>query len=228
MYPLVAICFHLGYNNRFNEFTPYIDNVLQICPNADLYITYREDPDPSNMCLSKYPRAKFFKSVRGCDIGAFLRQIQAMIHSQKTYDYVFKLHTKSNNSVATNWIQELLDKIAGSPENVKRILRMFKHHKSIGLIGSERWVLKREISFRYFYNICKKGRINIDGHFIGGTIFWIRFPILKIVFSPPRFNIDFEYPLFELGKPSEPSYTHAWERVLGLMVETEGYRIKGV
>ena len=60
----IAICFHLGYINRFNEFTPYIDRVIQYCPNVDIYISYRET-DPSAMCKKKYPSAVIFSAQRG-------------------------------------------------------------------------------------------------------------------------------------------------------------------
>jgi len=224
--PLVAICFHLGYNNRFYEFTPYIDTVVHVCPTADIYITYREDEDPTPVCLNKYPNARIMKATRGCDIGAFFLQIQMMLASNKEYEYVFKIHTKSNNSVKPNWRGELLDKISGSSSNVRKVLKSFRRHKSIGMIGGEKWILPREIKFQYFFYLCQKYQVNQDGHFVGGTIFWTRFPILKKFFS--SVDIELEYSLCETGKPSEPSYTHAWERVLGLLVETQGYQIQGM
>jgi lipopolysaccharide biosynthesis protein len=58
--------------------------------------------------------------------------------------------------------------------------------------------------------------------FIGGTIFWARFS---------HFSTLMDYSLKELsemcesGKPSEPSYTHAWERLFTL---SQMNRIYGV
>ena len=37
----IAICFHLGYNYMFEEFTKYIDSVLSYDPSSHLYITYQ-------------------------------------------------------------------------------------------------------------------------------------------------------------------------------------------
>jgi lipopolysaccharide biosynthesis protein len=221
----VAICFHLGYNDRFNEFTSYIDNVMQLCPTTDLYITYREDPDPSAICLAKYPDAHIIKATNGCDTGAFLIQIKTILQSKKKYDYVFKLHTKSNNQMVPNWRGELLDAISGSSSNVGAVCQLFKENRKIGMVAGCKWVLKRDINSQIFQELCERHNISPNGLFVGGTIFWIRFKILKKIFR--TMDIDWEYSLCEQGKPREPSYTHSWERVYGLIVNTCGYTIYG-
>jgi lipopolysaccharide biosynthesis protein len=222
----VAVCFHLGYVDRFNEFTPYIDNVIQCCCSTDIYITYREDINPTEMCLKKYPNAQIFKADHGCDTGAFLLQIKSILASGKKYDYIFKLHTKSNNRSFKTWNTDLLDNIAGSTEQVTTIVNLFRDNQDIGMIGSRRWLLRRDSNYEIFREICKRNKINMEGHFIGGTIFWIRMEIIEKMC--PSINISKEYLLCEKGKPSEPSYTHSWERIYGLMVSTCGYKIYGV
>lgn len=222
----IALCFHLGYNNRFAQFTPYIDNVLKQCPNTDIYITYREQEDPTTMCHQKYPNAIVMKATKGCDTGAFLLQIKMMLGLDKKYDYIFKLHTKSSNVVFPKWTEELLDKTAGSIKNIKNVLEIFKKDKKIGMIGGKKWILRRDIKFPIFLETCQRNKISPDGHFIGGTIFWIRFVIVKNTFV--NIDIDKEYSLCESGKPTEPSYTHSWERIFGLMVHTQNYHIHGV
>jgi lipopolysaccharide biosynthesis protein len=222
----IAICFHLGYNDRFDEFTQYIDNIVQCCPKTDIYITYREEADPTEMCLKKYPNAQIFKTTNGCDTGAFLLQIKSIFASKKKYDYIFKIHTKSNNKIAPNWMGELLDATSGSVANVKNVFKLFKEHRKVGMIAGKRWVLHRDINFQIFQELCERHNISSDGYFVGGTIFWVRYKIIKQIFS--LMDIDWEYTLCELGKPSEPSYTHAWERVFGLIVSTCGYTILGV
>lgn len=231
-HPKIAICFHLGYNRRFDEFTPYIDRVLHCCPKTDIYITYREDqdqesdPDPIAICLNKYPNAHVIKAANGCDTGAFLLQIKAILNSKKKYDYIFKLHTKSNNRIAANWIGDLLDNIAGSEQSVRNVLQLFKEERKTGMIAGKKWVLKRDINFQIFQELCERHNLNPNGYFVGGTIFWIRYKIIKKIFT--HMDIDWEYSLCESGKPSEPSYTHSWERIYGLIVSTCGYSIHGI
>lgn len=222
----IAVCFHLGYNNCFDQFTQYIDNILIMYPMTDIYISYREEQDPTQMCLTKYPRAKLIKAINGCDTGAFLLQIKLMIESNRHYDYVFKLHTKSNNKVFPHWREDLLNDIAGSPSNVKKIVKTLSKNKKIGMIGSQRWLLHRDINFDIFKELCQRNNVSTSGKFIGGTIFWVKFDVIKKMFK--HIDINREYSLCERGKPSEPSYTHSWERVYGLMVNTCGYKIHGV
>jgi lipopolysaccharide biosynthesis protein len=179
------------------------------------------------MCHNKYPNAHIIHAVKGCDTGAFLLQIQAMLLTGKTYTYIFKIHTKSNNPVYPHWKEDLLHVIAGSPRRVKKVIHMFKKHKRIGMIGCKRWILEREINYQNFDEICQRNNISRDGQFIGGTIFWIRFDVIKQFFTSLNFDFETEYNLCEPGKPMEPSNTHAWERIYGLIVSQCGYTISG-
>jgi len=222
----LAICFHLGYVDRFDEFTPYIDNILLCCPKTDVYITYREELDPTEICRGKYPNAVIIKADHGCDTGAFLIQIKTILATKKRYDYIFKLHTKSNHLTVPNWIGELLDVTAGSTDNVINVLNIFKQQRNVGMIAGKKWVLKRDINFQIFQELRERHDLNMDGYFVGGTIFWVRYKIIKKIFD--SMDIDWEYALCEQGKPPEPSYTHAWERFYGLTVETCGYSILGI
>lgn len=214
----IAICFHLGYANRFNEFTPYIDNVLSLYPQTtDLYISYREDIDPRTICQSKYPNAVYFKCLRGCDIGAFLLVIDHFLRAKKQYHFIFKLHTKTNNPVFPHWKEELLEPIAGSTEQVKKVISTFEQHPDIGMIGGPKWILKQDLKDPIYKSLIKKYSLPEDGYFVGGTIFWVRFNLIRDFFNRPfiRQQLPLEYFKCELGKPSEPSYTHSWERLWG-------------
>lgn len=226
MSPRIAICFHLGYNNRFDQFTPYIDNVMFQCPNTDIYITYREDDDPTQLCLKKYPQATIIPATRGCDTGAFLQQIKYILDTHKKYDYIFKIHTKSNNQQFPRWSQDLLENVAGTVEKVRNVLQLFKQNPKIGMIASEKWILNREINFQIFQDTCRRNRILYNGQFVGGTIFWVKFTIIKRTFK--HIDIEGEYSLCETGKPNEPSYTHTWERIFGLIVTTRKHIIQGI
>lgn len=222
----VAICFHLGYHQRFVEFIPYIDNVIKCCCQTDLYITYREDLDPTEMCRKKYPHAQIMKAIKGCDTGAFLLQIKMILETNQKYDYIFKLHTKTNNKTCPTWSYDLLENTAGSIENVSRVIQLFQNEPKIGMIGGKRWVLKRDANYIMLHDVCNRNKITLNGSFIGGTIFWIRMSVIYQIC--PTIDLDKEYNLCEFGKPVEPSYTHAWERVFGLMVYTQGLKIQGV
>lgn len=222
----IAICFHLGYNQRFDEYCTYIDNVLQIYPNSDLYITYREQEDPTNQCRQKYPNAHLMRTDRGCDIGSFLLQVQQLIGSKIKYDYVLKIHTKSDNQQFPHWKNDLIKNIVGSQDSVNHIIRKFNSNTKIGMIGSKKWILPLDMNDIKFKEICDRNKINQKGYFVGGTIFWIRYSVMFDFFK--HVNINYEYLLCERNKPSEPSYTHAWERILGLIIYNNHSIIYGV
>ena len=222
----IAICFHLGYSCKFTHFTKYIDNVMTCYPQSDIYITYRPDQiDPVNMCHQKYPKAVMLQAHKGCDTGAFLLQIDYILRSGRKYDYIFKIHTKSNNQVFDNWKRELLDPVAGKCHNIQLVMKLFEQDSTIGAIGSRKWLLKTDIDFDIFTHLCDQLAVDKNGQFFGGTIFWIRFTIIEQFFT--HIDIDHYYQLCELGKPSEPSHTHSWERLFGLIVTTLKYRMCG-
>jgi len=221
----IVICFHLGYAERFAEFTPYIDNVLHCYPETDIIITYREPNFPISNCLQKYPNAKVIFADRGCDTGAFLLQIQHLLKTGKKYDYIFKIHTKTNNEVFKHWKEELLNITSGTSKKVSKVIDMFEKHRKIGIICHKKWIIDVDTKYQHFIDICDRYSLKTEGRFVAGTIFWVRFNIIEIFFR--NLNFDKEYGLCELGKPFEPSYTHAWERIFGLIVLQCGYKIYG-
>jgi lipopolysaccharide biosynthesis protein len=212
----IAICFHLGYINRFYEFTPYIDQVLTYCPNTDILITYREAQDPTIMCKRKYPNAVVIKADRGADTGAFLVQIKRLLATNQEYDYIFKIHTKSNDK----WKEELLNGLAGDQVQISRVFQIFRDYTNVGIIGAKRWIIKRtpsDVNEPVVNEICRRYQVQLDRSvsFVGGTIFWMRMSVAKKIAQ--QFDIVHEYAICELGKKNEPSKAHAWERLFGYM-----------
>jgi hypothetical protein len=111
------------------------------------------------------------------------------------------------------------------------VFKYFYHNPNIGMICSKKWLIRRnmtkDMNYTFIKDICDRTGISLDGtSFNGGTIFWIRMSILHQAFN--HVNLDQEYSLCPLGKPSEPSEAHAWERVYGLIVDFCGYEIYGV
>ena len=224
---LLAICFHLGYPEMFSQFTRYIDNVINCGYETDIYITYQKDDLDKIAILKKYPDAIFLKSERGCDTGAFLLQMKAMYESKKNYTLIFKLHTKKD----LRWRWELLNSIAGSSSIVKGVIDNFQLHQDIGMIGVKKWILCMDGRNKPIIDkICQKYGIIVKSHtfFIGGTIFWVRWSIYKQILEMYKLQLENEYLRCEFGYPrNEPSYTHSWERIFGILVYHMNLIIKG-
>ncbi len=224
--PKIAICFHLFYQELFSQFTQYIDNVLNCSYDTDIYITYNKESEIIEDVRKYYPNAIFIFSEKGCDTGAFLLHMKYMYEFGKNYDYVFKLHTKR----MPVWRAQLLEPIAGSCEIVKTIINDFSNHSKIGMIGVDRWRIGNDNDNKTIVDIiCDRNNIKIksDACFIAGTIFWMRYDIIKKLVERNNMNFQKEYDLCEFGYPhGAPTYTHSWERLFGIIISNFDYDLK--
>ena len=223
----IAICFHLGYGDMFPQFAKYIKNVYKTGYNIDMYVTYQKKTDPIHLIKHQYPNTIFIQTLRGCDTGAFLLQLERIYHSRKRYDYIFKIHTKKKE----DWRLELLDSIAGTSSDVITICDSFKKDPQIGMIcGSPRWLHRFDhINEPIINDICRRIHINIDqkSYFVGGTIFWVRWSVMKNFIETSLVNLQNEYDLCELGYliNTKPTYTHSWERIFGYIIGHYDFKI---
>lgn len=223
----IAICFHLGYGEMFPQFAKYIKNVYKTGYNIDLYVTHQKNTDPIHLIKHQYPNTIFIQTARGCDTGAFLLQIEKIYHSRKRYDYIFKIHTKKKE----DWRFELLNSIAGTSDDVITVCDSFKKDPQIGMIcGAPRWLHRFDrINEPIITDICRRIHINIDqkSYFVGGTIFWVKWSIMKNFIETSSINLQHEYDLCELGYliNNKPTYTHSWERIFGYIVGHYDFKI---
>lgn len=214
----IAICFHLGYGHMWSQFVKYIINVYDTGYHTDLYVTYQKESDPIHVIRRQFPNAIFIQTTRGCDTGAFLLQIEAMYH--KKYDYVFKLHTKKRE----DWRLDLLDPVADTTSRIRLVCQQFKEHPEIGMIyGNTRWIRRHDqINEPLITELCQKYHTEINGNsrFVGGTIFWVRWAILKKWVEDSHINLRNEYNRCELGYlvNNKPTFMHSWERIFGYIV----------
>jgi hypothetical protein len=216
----IAICFHFGYGHMYPDFEEYLKNVFQTGHLVDLYVTYQKKSDPVNLIRQQYPQAVLIQTTRGCDTGAFLVQMEHIYNTGKTYDYIFKIHTKRRE----DWRHELLDAIAGSSDIVNRVCRVFNTEPQVGMItGSQKWILHPDkINEPTIGEIIKRLHLSVDSQstFVAGTIFWVRWSILKQFIETSMINLKHEYNRCELGYliNNKPTYMHSWERLFGYLV----------
>ena len=221
---LLAILFHLGYHDLWSWFKPYIDIVYSLGHPVDLYISYQKKSDLFKSIQSQYPTVTFVECSRGMDIGGQLLMTKAAIESNKPYDYVLKLHTKGNS----HWRLDLVDAICGSAERVDKILNIFQENRKIGMIGSAKWKWQDDNNRGHVDQLCNKFNFQGERVFIGGTMFWLRWSTMLHIVQSKKMDLKEEHDHMELGKPGEPSLTHAWERVLGIMIRSVDQEIYGI
>jgi hypothetical protein len=152
------------------------------------------------------------------------------------YDLMLKVHTKNFDSAHKHdWCRALMNAVAGTPQRVRACVRLFATDPSIGMLGARAW----HIFERYRADVqAMAQRMGLPtqpqqgSKFIGGTIFWARFPLLAAAFAgkdirqlinlfPPG------YPLDLFGRNTD-SAAHFVERIFGNLIYIAGFRIVGL
>jgi len=225
----LAIFCHLGNYKLWPYLKFYINNVLATGFPTDIYVSYQTNSPILNQIITMYPNVILIHSLLGCDIGGQLLMTHYAFINQKKYDYVLKIHTKTNSI----WRRELLDPIANSKELVTDIINIFNNNPTIGLIAALKWKLKLDaLNHPLLSNICQRLKLSYDpSHsFIGGTIYWFRWDIMLSFININNINLLYEYNLLEPGYHinDHPTFTHSWERIFSIIIQHFNYTIYGV
>jgi len=210
---VLCIC-HNGNMGVFKKIEKYIDNLLSV-QNSNIEITLficSIDTFASSdieYIKKRFPTATHFINENfGFDIGSFFKVLQMCKNNSIEFDYIIKIHTKTNDFDR----EKLLKPILGSANRIKIILDMLSND-SIGLVGSVKSMFfnygnlatHNQNHLKYLlekFNIGIKYYESIQ--FIGGTMFWCKFSILKKIF----WNHNFDHIIQELN--NETSLDWNW------------------
>lgn len=163
---------------------------------------------------------------RGMDIGAFLRSVLYCQEHNITFDFICKLHTKSDRK----WREALCDPIVGSSTRIENICRILSSIPSVGCCAGKLWTLRvsedvhnHDIVSQYCSLLDIEnpyGKEKASQHFVGGTIFWIRYSILQQLVSQYTDVLQYALRNFKSGYISntQSTHTHSWERLMGILV----------
>lgn len=179
-----SLCILLQLHN--DKITPeIIDNVSSVYKyheDFDVYITVIKEESIAliNKLTEKLRwkdnivRIELFGN-RGMDIGAFLWQFERI---DKTYGCVLKFHTKTMDSWRRNMIKPFLK------SEFVRYVCMLNEDKKYGWIGSKNLLVSKESHENIMTRDMEMSVFNRhssanERYFIGGSIFMIRFDILK-------------------------------------------------
>jgi lipopolysaccharide biosynthesis protein len=192
----------------------------------------------------EHPRIKVFINENvGLDIGGTLYIIDYILKEKKNYDYLLKLHSKKgihegrlNNKHGEIWRDELINPILGDYEKVNKVIDIFTENPIVGMIGAKKYLYDKNFNIYQNSDMLKsyvdqfKLNVNLDElQYIGGTMFWVRFDIIKTFFTvndPIRIIKSFEKNAFTDNNGLK--WTHAFERIFGLMVAHENKNIIGL
>ena len=234
----VVIFCHLYYDDLIDEIFNYIKGIP--CKVNELWFSLPcDDPitpdhktvNKKNKILRHYPNANIrIVPNKGKDIGGKLLCLRDYLSStESTNDWMIFCHDKKSphikGSGGIKWRRELLSSIF-SPFNIQKALTVNASDKILmwggrvreGLVDS-RAIAVHPGNFNYMKKIIRFFGFKTlpqTSAFIGGTMFWVDENFYRKCFK--NININSILELLELGDVTEPSYTHAIERMFGMLV----------
>lgn len=231
----VLVHFHIFYKEQVDYFVKKLKNINSC--NWDLYVTYCDEDSSVKEKITKIKNNANFINVEnyGYDIYPFIQVLNKI--NTNNYDYVLKIHTKGfrtgNCLYGTKyvWRDTLVDALLYSKKHFRTILKIFDKNEAIGMIGAKKLIINMtdnnypEDSF-LFDEICEKyGLPNTKGLFIGGTMFICKAKLLNYL---KEINISQEELLTQHQNCRIGTIFHVIERLLGTMIQNQGYQIYGM
>lgn len=173
--PRIAVALHVGNLAVLPELLTYTKRLQS--PHAifaNIVEGLVDVPEARRILTYYYPAAVITVSEnRGMDIGGFLRVLPFI--AQGGFDYILKLHTKSNHSWRRTLIEPLL--------HDESILALFQQDPTVGLVGARRCLHEERAHRRpnayYCQQLAERYQLPYRNfRFIGGTMFWLRASIV--------------------------------------------------
>jgi mannosyltransferase OCH1-like enzyme len=187
---LLVIC-HIGNFDVFEKMRHYISFVQSVRNNYNVDVVFnlvKGITSDNIMKLNVYfPEANIVVSENyGFDIGSFYHILNIIKEQNIEYDYILKIHTKSDDVKRFN----VLDSIMSSRDKIIEILKALDEDPQIGCVSSNRSFQTDDFTER----VRNKNHLNtllnefgLSGKdsnlpFPAGSMFWIRFDIIKRVY----------------------------------------------
>tara|TARA_B100001287_G_scaffold275576_1_gene283589 strand:- start:42085 stop:44364 length:2280 start_codon:yes stop_codon:yes gene_type:complete len=197
--PSIVCIVHIGSYHIFIKMKSYIDNLIKAKYdeyNIDFYFniidTIRRDHIAN--IRKDFPNENIIISENyGFDIGSFFHILQIIKTYNENYDYVIKIHTKTNNDLRN----ELLKPILGTIDIIRNIIDMFDKNEKIGIVASKKsrcidkqadFLRNKDYLQQFVYWYFNEKTNIIKQVYSTGTIFWMRFDILKKIFFGYNIN----------------------------------------
>ncbi len=236
--PRLLVHLHFYYLDQLEVMVDSLKNITDC--NYDLFVTIVEKNDAVEKgILSVSENARFILLPNlGYDVYPFLNVLN---HVQlSNYDFVLKLHTKNARGPEHDtvygikvpgyqWRDELLNAIVGSKEIFRKNLKRLLEDKTLGCIGAGKFIFSTEENNEEItYSLAEwRRKCGVVGgsHYVGGSMFLARaypFEHLKGLNLKPK---DFESP--HMATSDHKNLAHIIERLFGIVIESEGFEIRG-
>ena len=174
----------------------------------------------------------------GKDIGPKLKAIKWLRENKPTnkYKYLLFLHDKKHGGgkLGAAW-RTLLYNTLCSHRMFTSGFYALETEPKVKMVSAARWVIYGKMygvmhggdggpaNRQNLHNTCMKLGINFPEQygFVGGTMFWCNFEHFNKCWTNNRLNIAINAMDKEIGNFKEPSFTHAIERIFGMLVTAE-------
>ena len=188
---ILLLC-HVGSVSTFKKMEHYIDNAVNaISDTCSIHVVLNLvnslSENEINYVKNRFPGLEIRVNKNfGFDIGGFFLYLKKCKDEGINFDYVIKIHTKTSDEEREKLIKPLL----GSVNRIRYIVDLFNNEK-VGLVGSQECMFynydKLAVhNYNHLSYLLKKFNLKSPPQlvlpFVGGTVFWIRFSILKKVF----------------------------------------------
>jgi len=189
---ILCIC-HIGNYHVFEKMRIYIDNLISAHYdeyNLTIYFNIIEtiSKEQISEIRKMYPEENFILSENyGFDIGSFFHILEIIKQRKEKYDYVVKIHTKTNNDKRDNLLQPIL----GNIQTIRKIIQQMRDDHDIGIIASKKSrcidthtdFIRNQSYLQKLITWFFKEQTRITKQvYVSGTMFWLRFDILQQTF----------------------------------------------
>lgn len=238
----IAVCIHLFYTDMFDEIKSYLNNLKH---PYNLYVSlvngfFENEIVDKLKSFNKEVKIVYVEN-KGVDIGGFLQVLKIV---DPTTDLILKLHTKKGIGLPENpsipvkrkgmewsiqigkeWFKGLIEGVLSDEKKVNSIIERFKIDKKCGMVGYKLYNSLNgcENEIVKLFNLFQLDDSCFKNYFIGGTMFWVRYEILKKYFTPD--SIDKIINELPVGYHSTPTSMHAIERIFGYIVAKENQEV---
>jgi hypothetical protein len=199
-------CIHLGNtSDKHIEDIKAVINKLQSYTFIDVDFFITSDDNIESLNIKPY-----IVPNKGADIGPFMQCLHNH-HKKDEYDYILKLHTKTNHGFRRMVFMGLVD-------NLLHNITMIENENEACMVGLNNYKMQMDqINEPILSEICSKYKLSSDNtYFIAGTMFLAKYNFFVNVLEDLNISILSEYQNLESGyfKNHDPTYTHSWERIL--------------
>lgn len=242
----IGVCFHIYYSDIVDEIIENLNELREIV-DFQLFITSPEgSPFDSNskVLLSKFSSNGYSNTFLNCrnigkDIGGKMCFLRHCLENDIKFDYLVFAHDKKSThakeSIGRAWRKDLYRSIFNRG-SVEQILACFGVNNEIKMAGgrvrqgrvhSSR-IAGRGSNFVKMQFLSKVLKIQLPetAAFIGGTMFWVKGDYFLSYFNQK--NVRQIEDQLETGDVQDGSFTHAMERILGILVTHSGNKIGSI